>query len=187
MLSIYIAPAVYDRDGGMLRRSARLRRVGQGLAAAASGTAGAGARRSRAPDARRAAARRRSARRHDVDDLLAAAASVGIDAARRERDAGRAMILGHDASRSFPDSPRTGFGRGRPRSAASSAVTARRCCCCTAIRRRMRCGIAWRPRLRASTRSSAPTCGATAIPASPHRTRRTRLIRSARSRRTWSS
>ena len=52
MLSIYIAPAVYAPDGCGTARGAPLRRLGQGVAAAQRGRAGAGAGRRRAPHAR---------------------------------------------------------------------------------------------------------------------------------------
>ena len=55
MLSIFIAPAVYDGDGTRARGGEALRRLRQGVAAADAGPAGAGARRRRAAHARRAA------------------------------------------------------------------------------------------------------------------------------------
>ena len=67
MLSIYIAPAIYDKDGGVLAEAKRLVEWVKASPPATAGRAGARARRDRAQDARGAARERRSARRQDVD------------------------------------------------------------------------------------------------------------------------
>ena len=66
MLSIFIAPAVYDGDGARAGGGAPARRLGQGVAAARARAAGAGAGRRRAAHARSAARERRTAGRQDA-------------------------------------------------------------------------------------------------------------------------
>ena len=66
MLSIYIAPAVYDPSGEVLREVHRFVEWVKAFAAGHARPARARARRRRAGDARQAAARRRADRRHHV-------------------------------------------------------------------------------------------------------------------------
>ena len=84
MLSIFIAPAVYDADGGVAREATALRRLREGVAAG-EGRASRCWRRATSSGATRArgsrAACRSTTRRWA--DLLAAATSVGIDAQAR--------------------------------------------------------------------------------------------------------
>ena len=103
--------------------------------------------------------------------------------------------------RSAEESPWPGSRDSRAaciRSATSSCSRApaaidrsRRCCCCTAIRRRTRCGIASRARWPPTSRSSSPTCAATATRPSRRRRRRpssiTRSTASGRWPPTWSA
>ncbi len=66
MLSIYIAPHVYDPEGGVRTRSAPIRRLRHGIEARQAGRAGAGAGRCRAAEPRGATRQRRAARRQDL-------------------------------------------------------------------------------------------------------------------------
>ena len=66
MLSIYIAPAVYDREWRNRRRDRALRGVGQGLAPGGPRAACADARRNRAQDAGEASGRGHRHRRQDL-------------------------------------------------------------------------------------------------------------------------
>ena len=103
MLSIYIAPAVYDERRRDRARDRALRGVGQGVAAGRAGAAGADARRSRAQHAGAADARGHCRRRQDLG---------GHSATRRNRSASRPL----EWKRSSPDrgidriAPRAGRG-----------------------------------------------------------------------------
>ena len=66
MLSIFIAPAVYDADGVRRARGAAIRRFREGVGAGEGGRTGAGAGRRRAAQSRGKARERRVARREDV-------------------------------------------------------------------------------------------------------------------------